>query len=66
MEPLFEKGHVFHGPDEQGYILTRDVFTGDLLKNTDVLPFGGAPEPVAGEVIIEWLAKQIIKVNKNI
>jgi len=54
--PLFKKGHEFHGPDGQGYRLTRDVESGEIILSSDLEPFGGAPEPKPGDPIPEWLA----------
>lgn len=56
---MFSKGHVFHGPDGQGYTLNGDVSEGDFITASQLAPFGGAPEGVAGEPLPNWLAKQV-------
>lgn len=54
------KGHVFNGPDGQGYRLTRDVDEAPFLaKAADFEPFGGAPPPVSHTSMPKWLEKAI-------
>lgn len=54
-----KKDHIFHGPDGQGYRVTRDCVAGEFIKPDMFEPFGGAPEPKGGEVMPEWLHAQI-------
>ena len=48
-------GCVIHGPDGQGYCVTRTPEIGDLIKAADFAPFGGAPEPKDGDDMPPWL-----------
>lgn len=54
------RGQEFHGPDGQGYRCIRDVAHGDVIPADALVPFGGAPDPVPGAMIPEWLAVQIM------
>lgn len=54
-----KKDHIFHGPDGQGYRITRDCTPGEPITADMLEPFGGAPEPKAGGSIPLWLAKQL-------
>lgn len=54
---IMKAGTILHGPDGQGYRLTRDFNVGDVATAYHFEPVGGAPEPVAGEVMPSWLAK---------
>lgn len=56
---MFEKGHIFLGPDGSGYILTRPVKAGDYVLASDFEPFGNAPEPVTGREMPRYLAEAI-------
>lgn len=58
-KPLYKSGHEFHGPDGQGYRLTRDVHFGDAVLPGMLEPFGGAPDPEYGEMLQPWLARQV-------
>ena len=58
-EPMFRKGHEFHGPDGQGYRLTCDVFRHEQLKAWQFEAFGGAPEPEPGHALPSWLWDQL-------
>lgn len=53
------KGHVFHGPDGQGYRLTRDVQTGDPILADMFEAFGGAPVSESGKQMPNWLFRGI-------
>lgn len=55
MTLLFEKGHVFIGPDGQGYELTRDVPKDEVMTATDFREFGGAPKTGPNMVLPEWM-----------
>lgn len=55
----YPKDHEFHGPDGQGYRLTRDVDVYEMVMADQFEAFGGAPKPVSGEVMPEWLHRQI-------
>lgn len=59
MIPNPRKGHKFHGPDGQGYELTRDVNIGELMSTSDFREFGGAPVLIEGEAPPYWLTRQI-------
>jgi hypothetical protein len=59
--PTFCKGHVFKGPDGMGFALTRDVYPWDAMMHTDFQPINGAPEPVAGDMMPDWLARQVYR-----
>ena len=61
MSLQFKKGYVLRRDesDTSGYILTRDVFSGELVQTSDFMPFGGAKEPVAGEVVPSWLCEKL-------
>lgn len=60
MEPLFRKGHIFQRPDHnEMYELTQDVYFGDLVMPNHLKPYNGAPKPMSGEFIQEWLLQQI-------
>lgn len=52
-------GHIFHGPDGQGYRLTRDVQTGDDIMAKDFEPFGGAPKPESHTSMPRWLQHEL-------
>ncbi len=53
---MIRKGQKIHGPDEQGYEVTRDINYGDVIHVSDFKPFGGAPEPEAGMQMPDWLS----------
>lgn len=54
------KGHVFHGPDGQGYRAIRDIDARQFIAMArDFEAFGGAPAPASGEVMPEWLRNAI-------
>lgn len=54
-----KKDHIFHGPDGQGYRVTRDCFLGDPVTPDLFEPIGGAPHQGAGGLITPWLAAQL-------
>ena len=56
----YPKGHEFRGPDGQGYRLTRDVEGHEQIMANQFEAFGGAPQPVSGEEMPEWLQRQIL------
>jgi len=47
---------VWNEDKTQGYRLTRDVQTGDIIDPTDFEAIGEAPVPRANEVMVQWLA----------
>lgn len=49
------KGDVIKGPDGIGYEFVIDLNKGDVLTTAHVRAIGGAPEPVVGDPIPEWL-----------
>lgn len=55
MTLLFEKGHVFIGPDGQGYELTRDIPKDEVMTATDFREFGGAPKTGPNMMLPEWM-----------
>ena len=59
MSLLFEKGHVFIGPDGQGYELTRDIRVYDPMMDSDLKAFGGAPETGPNMVLPDWMSKYL-------
>ncbi len=59
-QAVFSKGTKFIKPGEvQGYELARDVYPGEPFCVDDFTPINGAPKPVGGEIIPQWLADQI-------
>jgi hypothetical protein len=56
---IIKKGHVFKGPNGQGYELTQDIEDTTEVSTHHFEPFGGAPVPVQGEPMPEFLLKQI-------
>lgn len=56
---LLKKGHEFHGPDGQGYRLTKDAREGDEMSTEYFEAFGGAPEPEPLQPWPEWLSWEI-------
>lgn len=58
-ELFLPAGYVIQGPDGQGYRLKHDVYRHAMILAADFEPVGGAPEPIAGEVIPEWVAKAL-------
>lgn len=60
-----KQGHEFHGPDGQGYRLTRDVQTGEAIMADTFKPFGGAPPPQAGHSMPQWLAARIREASEG-
>ena len=60
---MFDAGHMFEGPGGQGYKLTRAVSSGEAVSPDMLEGYGGAPVPVAGELLPRWFAKQIARVT---
>ncbi len=66
-----EKGHVFHGPDGQGYKFTTDAVAGERIRPSHFEAFGGAPDPetwmVPGAIVYwpEWLSDQLRDMEEN-
>ena len=58
-KPFLHKGHRFDGPGGQAYELARDVYEGDFHVASDFVAIGGAPEPVEGMLMPDWLSIQI-------
>lgn len=54
-----EKGYKFVGPEGQGYRLTRDVSSGDVMLASDFEPYGGAPQPVFGGQLPDFLTERL-------
>ncbi len=54
-EPLFRAGHVFKGPEGEGYLLLRDALPGELIRAVDLKPIGGAPKPEPNQLMPVWL-----------
>lgn len=54
---IIKKGEMVERPDGSGYEITRDIFHGDHILASDFRPFGGAPEPKAGDEPPRWLMK---------
>lgn len=52
---MIRKGQKIHGPDGQGYEVTRDINYGDAVKSDDFVSFGGAPDPHPGSLMPAWL-----------
>jgi hypothetical protein len=55
----FKAGHIFNGPDGQGYELTHDLVPLTLITLETFKPFGGAPVPSANDLFTPWLAEQL-------
>lgn len=53
------KGQKICGPDGQGYEIAKDVHPGDPVMADQFKPFGGAPEPRAGDALPDWCAAAI-------
>lgn len=59
-----KKGHVFHGPNGQGYRVTRDCAPATLIRADDFEPFGGA-ERLGSSAMVPlamfppWMAAQM-------
>lgn len=55
------KGTRFYAPDSSsvGYEATRDLLPGTSPMSTDMKAFGGADDPVSGEIVPEWLMKAV-------
>jgi hypothetical protein len=56
----FKAGHVFHGPNGQGYALRSDARVGATITSSLFEAIDAAPEPVDGQRMPEWLSKQIV------
>jgi hypothetical protein len=56
-----KKDHIFHGPDGQGYRVTRDCVPGEFIAPEMFEPLGGATEPKGGDPLPAWLAEQLAK-----
>lgn len=56
---VYKRGKVFMGPNGHGYELTRDVNHAEPIVFNQFKPIGGAPQPVAGDLIPDWLLVQI-------
>lgn len=57
--PIFLEGHRFEGPDGQAYELTRDVFSGEIIKADQFRALNGAPEQKPRFPMPDWLAAQL-------
>lgn len=58
--PMIPKGFEFKDPNSsQGYRLIKDVYRSDIIKSTDVDPFGGAPSPVTHQPVPKYMSDQI-------
>ena len=53
---MIKAGHIFNGPDGQGYKLNSDLNVGDVIRSDLFVPLGGAPKCRGGESIPTWLA----------
>lgn len=58
-EPILPKGHKFEGPDGQGYETTRAIYRWEHVSADQFRPYGGAPEPISGMTLPDWLNSQI-------
>ncbi len=59
MKAAFDKGHIFPGPDGQGYRLVEEVTAGQVVRAEHFEPIGGAPAPTDGIAIPFWFRKQL-------
>lgn len=61
-----EKGHIFKGPNGQGYVLLKDLISGMEWPGSDFFePFGGSPQPVDGVIMPDWLSEQLYDEGKD-
>jgi hypothetical protein len=60
-KPFLEAGTRIINPGnyDQGYRLTVDVFSGDIVKAEQFEAFGGAPEALPDHPVPEWVAAVI-------
>lgn len=56
---VLDAGHIFEGPDGQGFKLKRSLRHGDPIMADLFEPFGGAPAPVGGEAMPFWLQQSL-------
>lgn len=56
---MIEQGTIIDGPDGQAYRMRESLFPGDALTVEKFDPMGGAPHPVVGELMPDWLAKAL-------
>lgn len=57
---IFEKGELILDPtEEMGYEVMNDLVEGSFLTPENLRPFGGAPEPVLGGLVVWWLNNKI-------
>ncbi len=56
---IIRAGFEFHWVDGQGYRLTEDVRSHDLIKSSQFQQFGGAPEPLPSTPLPQWLENRI-------
>lgn len=60
-KPFLEADTRIVNPEnpDQGYRLTADVFSGDIVKAEQFEAFGGAPEALPDHPVPEWVAAVI-------
>jgi hypothetical protein len=54
---LIYRDTIVHGPDGQGYRITRNVRRGEPVCTTDFEALNGAPQPKPNEPMPDWLAR---------
>lgn len=60
-----KSGHVFHGPNGQGYTLVKSLSVGDVITVDHFKPFGGAPKLRAQEVVPSFLDEALRKIQQS-
>lgn len=58
-----KKGHLFQGPGEQAYRLTRDLVQGDVITLDLFEPIGGAPDAIQDHQMVPWLAEELQRLS---
>lgn len=59
------KGTVLNSPDGGGYILTRDVEVGEVLRPSQFEAFGGADPIKGGEMVPKWLWPEMKRMRND-
>lgn len=57
MERGIRAGEEIHGPDGMGYRVVEPIQPLSVMRSSHFEPFGGAPDPKAGEIAPEWLVR---------
>lgn len=63
--PYLSKGTVLHCPDGGGYILTRDVDYGELMRASQFEAFGGVEPARGGEITPKWLWAEMDRAHRE-